>query len=606
MTIQLAAAYSLRCPGIKFSPDRDANDATESIDYFWTLLNDFGYQHCLYGCMGCLGHMSKDKKAYLPPEPTKKYAPLFADLHDALGQFPDLLYRHLCDITGNNCPACAVLTAMQQFSEIARYSPNPPVNWDTQPCYFEDDMDNQCNHFTSSVRHIEALRALDMNKLPSRMPPNERRNIKSKISNGKAVVEFLHDYIDGKVKLTPIMTNGELWAILACESLIEDIRKTISKSWIHWAKAQILDSPPNNISIHLCKIACVAISCYSNIREEIRFVPEVTEFDRMRDILIAAYYYYNGTVLSHDGFDNALRQWLTGYFFKEFGDFGRIYCSPTALGMALGKKHGGTPPPFFQDESEIESEQVPAAMTLSTDTTITEIIDTDVTTNTQAVATGGEGGSGGNATSQINNNPVNNLQTTFEKDAMKQVNHQSVVVHDESASMIKELRGLLDDEHKRRMSTVLETPPPATNGGDKSPSQDRLIEGAIAISVKGDINDGDAIFHGAKIALKGAREKTGDIVFLPQNKHHKAAQDLLLYLSGLNGFFDMEVVKGICLDAGLKDSNAVNIRDLLDTLICGAAGLQTKGDGKPKAFIYDSGKKGYITKLSFSIHSLDE
>jgi hypothetical protein len=133
-------------------------------------------------------------------------------------------------------------------------------------------------------------------------------------------------------------------------------------------------------------------------------------------------------------------------------------------------------------------------------------------------------------------------------------------------------------------------------------SPDRLIKGSIAISIKGEITDGDAIFHAAKIALAGARTQAGDIDFPTSNKLAEAAKRLLVYLAATGGFFTKENVDGFCVDVGLNPAkNNANVRQYLENRICDAAGLPSSGDNKAKVFSYDRNLRQYSTPISIAV-----
>lgn len=478
-------ANSLVCPKIKFNPERDTHDAWESIDFLLIYLNDFGYQHCIYGCVRCLDRMRDDNKRYLPPEPSGNYSSAFSDLHNAFGQLPANLYDHLSNISNSDCPACAVLTALQQFPIIARYSGTKPVDWDTLPCYFEDDMDERCNHFWNSVRHIEALRHLDLSKLPSRMPPAERRDAKARLAPGKAVVEFIHAFHNRQAQLPPTMSDDELWAVFACSDQIRTLNENnlfVSSRWKSWAKDSILNGDNGTKGAFVSRVALVAFDCFHNIRVAREnanigmWIPDASEYSIIRAILTAAYFYSSGIALSEQGCDVWFEKTAQGFIALDRDDFGKRYYALSALGRALALRYGGSPPPFLRQEAERESGPTPRPTPPPVIVTTTDVIDNDITANlnTQAAASGGEGGKGGKGGDAKAINAPNITAAPIAQTGDTTINNNMP----NPADFVREFRGLLDDEHRRRETSAVPSPPGMPSGDDPLPPLDSRVSRA--------------------------------------------------------------------------------------------------------------------------------
>lgn len=381
----------LECPGISLDPDRNGDSFKNPSIHILRQLTDLGHKYCMARCSK---HTVCEPDGWPPkplhdPSAENEYRRLFYEAHNAFGFMPDEDLRIIAECSNGMCPVCTILMSLSRFGVIARYADNKPLGTDSLPCWLVLDKTATGLDYWKHVGPIDALAHIDLDNLPEKMTPAEDLRVRNILAPGRAILLFLQGYRDASSKSPLMISDGELWAILACDGFVHDTKKPISSSWVHYAKKCILNSENQTATEYLCKIACIAMDCRRHLEYEMRFEPGVTEFDRMRGILIAARYYYDDISLTNDGFETFLQKNLSGYFSREFGDFGVVYCTPSALAKAVGQKHYGSPPPFF-----------------STYTTPEFIKQGNINKNkSSSISTGGEGGKGGDA--NINNAPVN-------------------------------------------------------------------------------------------------------------------------------------------------------------------------------------------------------
>lgn len=629
ITSQKSFSNLVECPGINPEQDGRSYPQQKIAKHLLSVLHSLGEWFCIFRCSKTT-NCAKIIEDRLPNVDTKgnEYKNAFTRAHRGMGFLSVKHYVEILKLTNGSCPVCEIIKSLNSFSVIACYADNSPLSPGSTPCFLEYAVDD-FNGFDywKQIRHIDALSVLDVDKLPDALNPRIYLLAQERITCGKNILNFLHRIADAKSSAEKIMTDDDLWDLLGWKphydtGYFDGEAYLPTDKWKAWAKEKILSAHKLDPREYLCQIAMVGYSCYHSI-QDIRVhrdgfdTNDGIRTEELRTLYISGMYLC-GIHQSNDDFQQAITQAENDkhYFSSSYwGDRFHLngwYYSLTFIGKKESEKIAGRAPMFFvweeanaYENSQRKREQ-PKETSHSIKIATQSAAKNDATANGTGIGTGGKGGD-----VKVTNAPANNSSSVVEvKEGAVQNNN---VVHNhiadpanlvdkilEAVKLGREMRG----EHS---APIPSQPPLDVEGGENSGANpDRLIKGAVMVVVRGDVEDGDAIFQEAHIALDGARDKTRQIAFLDRNKQHDAAKRLLVHLAGIGGKLDMDAIKGICIDAGLKDTMAGNVRDQLDKQICDAAGLSTKGKDKPKAFAFNAATKEYITKLSFTIRSTIE
>lgn len=467
-------ANSLVCPGIEFHPNRDSFDAKRSLRHFWTMLQDFGHQHCFYGCAGCEGSVSEEAKSEFSPGKKHNYQSSFETVHASAGQLPGNIYQYLVSLAGGECPVCAVSCALKQFPAIARHSEPSLFAQNSVPCFLGYTRDETGWGSDVLVRHVDALWSLNITELPSRLTPSDEHEIRKLLEPGKAIVDFIQQSLTGNGKIPATMDDKTLWSILKWKPIANDPAVEITAAWIAWAKKELLSQNDGWDGTHnsICRILNVVTNFYSDLTTISESTPGYIEgrgieFTRFLEIYNSAAYLSHSEICEVRDFHNQIASLRPTFISLDTQVKSEPYYSLTVPGRLRAEQLGGTPPPFFQCEVRVKRNDpvlVAGAVNAKTiDTTIT------ANPNAQAAALGGDGGKGGDSDSVAS--VAIKKDVTIEKDGIKQVQTTNVAAPDLSPfAMAEQAR---QDGETKRLQLVLERLAGQTvNTPDETPSDD--------------------------------------------------------------------------------------------------------------------------------------
>lgn len=389
---------SLVCPmpEVEFHPNRNAFDAKRSLRNFWSALESFGQQYCIFGCAQCEGRLEKKNKDAILWRNSRNYLESFNHAHDVAGQLPDDVYRHLVSFANGKCPVCTILVALQQFPQIAKHSESPLFTELSVPCFWGLETDETGWNSNVIVRHVDALSYLDLDELPPKLTPADEHEIRELLVPGKAVIRFIQDIIEGKIQPSPMMTDDELWTILRWRKFLNDPALEITDAWEAWAKKSFMAGAKWS-SNDVCRLILVAVDCYENLTKTGESIDGFLdgcgiEFGRLLEIFNSVACLCGDEMYDLKSFYDMVENWKSTFLSWDASAREKIYIALAIPGKLSAEKSCGKPPPFFQCDVCPQKDKGGQNTTVITQSA----------TKSAANATGigmGEGGKGGDSNS---------------------------------------------------------------------------------------------------------------------------------------------------------------------------------------------------------------
>lgn len=335
------------------------------------------------------------------------------------------------------------------------------------PCFLGMKTDETGWNYDDSYQHVESLQCLSLDRLPSGLLPAEEFEIRARLEPGKAILEFIDGFQNDLCSIPKSISDDDLWDILQWRPKLNtwglyDVQPP-PREWKQWAKNAFMNGPAGDSHKRICCLLQVALDCYSSVSKKSQTIAYYYDAEGLHENRLEQLFDAWAFLSEKHGwydFGGALSEALANRYLQKSHIYDRFeyngdYYTLTFLGRKIARDLIGAPPDFFDAFDELWSsgesvESKPPALTKIKSSAVG--IGGNATSSAQSLANGkgGKGGDGGDANSAAT--------VAFEKDSFKLANKQTVNVEDRTPETIEQIRGLLDDDYRRRTETATAAP----------------------------------------------------------------------------------------------------------------------------------------------------